>query len=49
MTFQVAIAQLGERQTEYLKVPGLIPDPGILQKITTGLIFIDPAKISEIK
>ena len=29
---QAAIAQLGERQTEDLKVPGLIPGLGIFKK-----------------
>ena len=49
VTFQAAIAQLGERQTEDLKVPGSIPGRGILQKIITGLIFSDTKNINKIK
>ena len=37
---QAAIAQLGERQTEDLKVPGLIPGLGILSHVFFGTLLV---------
>ena len=41
---RAAIAQLGERQTEDLKVPGSIPGLGIL--LRTGRVFVDSHMLS---
>ena len=38
-----AIAQLGERQTEDLKVPGLIPGLGILSRSCLGVHLVSGA------
>ena len=46
MLFDAAIAQLGERQTEDLKVPGSIPGLGICLSLVNLGLFVSPYSFS---
>ena len=48
MTHQAAIAQLGERQTEDLKVPGSIPGLGIYTYLPLHFLSVCCAYFSQI-